>query len=382
MAVYNGGIFLAPSLQSVLDQTYKDFEFIVVDDGSTDDTWNVVSKFADRDSRIVLLRNQSNLGVVRSLNKGLDQSKGEIIARQDADDISHPERIQKQLAFLDSHPEYGLVAAVPQVVGPMDSHMGLSGLDVTNNEGIQIKLMDYMCLCGPSIAIRRDCLQEVGCYFSEGLDASEDYDLCLRLAEVTKLASLEGLLYLYRRHPGSASSRRAQQQMFNKAIALERAIYRRFGKNPPRGKFAVAGRDYLHAAVIGFVRRDLDGALQSLQRAIEVYPPLLDAAQPLENLVRAYTPAHSVSAALEYTSSIFEKLLPRTRRLAHMKSRLLSDLHMGEVFSAANQNDFGDVKAHLWPAIRHSRKWLFNRGVVSIYIKCLFCRQTAKTDRM
>jgi glycosyltransferase involved in cell wall biosynthesis len=371
MAVHNGELFLSESVQNILDQTFQNFEFIIVDDASIDDTWRILTPFADRDKRIILLRNQSNLGVVRSLNRGLDQSKGEVIARQDADDISHPERIQKQLGFLDSHPDYGLVAAVPQPVDIHGIRINLSGWDATTNEEIQAKLLDYMCLCGPSIAVRRACLKEAGYYFSEGLDASEDYDLCLRLSEVTKLASLEGSLYLYRQHPESASSRRAQQQMFNKAIALERAIFRRFGNNPPRETISLASRDYLHAAIIGFVCKDLNSARQSLKRALEVYPPLLNNAQPLEGLVRAYTPSHSVDSGLEYTASLFRDLLPQTRRLAHIKTRLLSDLHMSEVFAGAGQNQFRRIESHLWAGIRQSPAWLFNRGVLSILIKTL-----------
>jgi glycosyltransferase involved in cell wall biosynthesis len=376
MAAYNGEPYLAATIQSILDQTFTDFEFIVVDDGSTDDTWKTLTRFAERDTRIVLLRNQPNAGVVRSLNRGLDYSRGSIIARQDADDISHPERIQKQLGFLDANPEYGLVAAVPQPIDIAGNPLDLSYWNGTENEEIQHKLLENMCLCGPTIMVRRECLEAVGFYFSEGSDASEDYDLCLRLAEVTKLASLGGSLYLYRQHPESASSKRAQKQMFNKAIALERAIHRRYGKNPPQDKVALVARDYLHAAVIGFARQDLAAARSCLDRAIEVYPPLLDIDQPLEELVRAYTPVESVDAALQYTVSIFEDLLPKTRRLAHMKSRLLSYLHMGEVFSRSGQQQYWRVRSHLWTGIRHNPAWLLNRGVISIALKSLFGRSS------
>jgi glycosyltransferase involved in cell wall biosynthesis len=378
MAVYNGGPFLAQSVQSILHQTIRDFEFIIIDDGSIDSSWAALSGFAGEDPRIILLRNQPNIGVVRSLNRGLNQSRGEIIVRQDADDISHPERIQKQLAFLDSHPEYGLVAAVPQPVDLDGSPLNLGGWNATDNDEIQTKLPDYMCLCGPSIAFRRSCLIEAGFYFSEGLDASEDYDLCLRLAEVTKLASLDGSLYLYRQHPESASSRRTHQQMVNKAIALERAIDRRFGGNPPRDKVALISRDYLHAAIIGFVRKDTDAARRSLKRAIQLHPPLLDSEQPLEKLAKAYTPMHSIDAALEYTISLFDELLPKSRRLTRMKSRLLSNLHMGEVFAGARQNQFERVEAHMGPGIRHSPSWLLNRGVLSILAKMLLRQRAGK----
>ena len=187
MSVYNGQPFIAEAVESVLKQTYQDYEFIIVDDGSIDDTWQILSNYGERDKRIILLRNQPNAGVVRALNKGLDQSRGEIIARHDADDISHPDRILKQVEFLDLHPECGLVAAVPQLIDRSSSPLGPSGFTATENEEIQHELLDHMCLCGPTILIRRECLKAAGFYFSLGLDASEDYDLCLRLAEVTQL---------------------------------------------------------------------------------------------------------------------------------------------------------------------------------------------------
>jgi hypothetical protein len=219
--------------------------------------------------------------------------------------------------------------------------------------------------------VRRESLKAAGFYFAEGLDASEDYDICLRLAEVTKLASLRGSLYLYRQHPESASSRRPQQQMFNKAIALERAVWRRHGRNPPQDRVALVGRDYLHAAIIGFARNDFDFARRSLKRAIEVCPSLLNGDQPLERLVRAYTPKDSVENALQYTVSIFDDLLPRSSRLKRMKSRLLSDLHMSEVFAAVNREQPERLNNHLWSGIRGNPAWLLNRGVISIVLKGL-----------
>jgi len=168
-----------------------------------------------------------------------------------------------------------------------------------------------------------------GLKFADGLDASEDYDLCLRLAEVTKLAVLEEPLYLYRKHPQSASRIQEQRQALNKAVALERAIYRRFGPAPAVDRFAIVGRDFLRAAIIGFLRDDRRTAQDSIDRALNVYPPLLDSDRPLETLVRAYTPMQSMDVALKFTESIFDELFPKTIRLSLLKSRLLSYLHMG-----------------------------------------------------
>jgi glycosyltransferase involved in cell wall biosynthesis len=374
MSVYNGGIFLRECVESVLNQSFKLFEFIIVDDGSTDNTWETLVQYAERDARIVLLRNQPNMGVVRALNKGLEHVRAEIIARQDADDISHPERLQKQLAFLDTHPEVGLVAAVPRLIAEDGTPLESILYTATENDEIQELLLDSMCLCGPTIMVRRKCLEEAGFYFAEGLDASEDYDICLRVAEVTKLASLEGYLYQYRQQPESASSKRAARQMFNKAIALERAVSRRYGDNPPPEKLVTMARDYLHAAIIAFARDDLGLARCSLDEVLRLYPPILQNEQPLEDLIRAYTPKDTFQRAFAYTDSIFRDLFPDTKFLAGTRSRLLSYLHMSLVFEGAKQKDFAQVDQHLWDGIRCRPSWILNKGVMAIVIKRIFGR--------
>lgn len=110
MAVYNQADYLALSIESILQQTYKDFEFIIIDDGSTDATLSILKAYAQKDSRIKLY-SQENQGLTKSLNRALKCAKGRYIARQDADDLSHPERLQKQIDFLEKKPFYVLVSS-------------------------------------------------------------------------------------------------------------------------------------------------------------------------------------------------------------------------------------------------------------------------------
>ncbi len=376
MAVYNGGPYLAASIESILNQTWRDFELIVVDDGSTDASWAILTDYAARDERIVALRNPANAGVVRSLNTGLQKARGRIIARQDADDISAPARFQAQLDYLGSHNDYGLVAAVPQLIDPEGHPLDQTGRDATENEEIQSKLLDHMCLCGATIMVRRESLEAAGFFFSDGLNASEDYDICLRLAEVTKVASLRGGLYLYRQLPQSASRTQEQRQALNKAIALERAIYRRYGAAPAVQKLAPVGRDYLRAALIGAARCDLDAARHSLRRAVEVYPPLFSDKALVEGLVKSYTPLGQVENALQYTDAVFRELLPATPGYRRLRDRLASNLHMGEAFAAAGRGQYALARVHLWQGLRRAPGWLLNRGVVVIGVKALFARNS------
>jgi hypothetical protein len=371
MSVYNGGAYLSEAIESILNQSYNNFEFVIVDDGSSDNSWEILQKYAGRDGRILLLKNCPNMGVVHALNKGLELTQAEYIARQDADDISHPERLKRQIDFLDTHPAYGLVAAVPLLVDLDGLPLERSHFTATENAQIQELLLDYMCLCGPTIMMRRKCLEEAGYYFAEGSDASEDYDVCLRMAEVTRLASLEGYLYRYRQQPESASSKRAAQQMFNKAVALERALFRRYGANTSQDKQGILARDYLHAAIIGYVQGDLNLARPSLDEATRVQPLILGRDQPLEDLVRAYTPADPVQAAIQFTEGIFNGLFPGTKFLAKMRSRLLAELHIGQVFAGAEKGDYELVSRHIWQGIRYNPAWLMNRGVAALVGKSL-----------
>lgn len=372
LTVYNGEAYLGEAIESLLAQTFRDFELIAVDDGSSDGSWEVIGRYALQDNRILPLRCQPNQGVVKALNLGLRAVRGEFISRHDADDRSHPERIARQVAFLDSHPAYGLVGAVPRMIGLQGEPLENPGAYTdTRDEEIQERLLDYMCLCGPSVTFRRETLLRAGYTFTEGLDASEDYDLCLRLAEKGKMASLEGGLYEYRQHPASASTTRAAQQLFNKATALENAVNRRPDLAAAPRSFATVSRDFLHAGVVASARGDLPFARRCLANALRVDPAVLDGDQPLEGLIRSYTPRDSLEEGLSYTHSLFDDWLPRKARLQRLKQRLVSYLYMAAVFSQAEQGTVRGLRSNLLAGIRCHPAWLLNRGVLSLLWKSL-----------
>jgi glycosyltransferase involved in cell wall biosynthesis len=371
MSVFNGEAYLSKTVDSILDQTFSDFRFVIVDDGSTDNTWEILNSYRNKDPRIILIRNQPNNGVVRALNIGLEEASGEFIARQDADDISLPQRLEKQLTYLEEHPDCGLVGTVPMLIDVDGNQLGHGLFTVYEDNDIQEKLLDYMCICGPSIVVRRRSFEAAGFYFSEGLDASEDYDLCLRLAEVSKLANLRESLYLYLQHPNSASRKKEGQQIFHKAIALERAVYRRFGSNPDSKRFENVARDFLVASIIAFSQKDTNLASRSFERVMERSPNILEREDLIEKYVRIYTPDLSFEAALDFRESIFTDLFPSTRRLSNLKSHLISDLYMREVFAQARKNNYSSIHPNIWLGIKNNPAWLFNQGVISILFKSI-----------
>lgn len=375
MSIYNGEAYVSQAIESILNQTLTELELIIIDDGSTDDTWEIISKYARQDSRVVPIRNEQNVGTSGALNKGLALARGTYITRQDGDDCSLPERLAAQIAFLEKNPDIGVVGTAVQMINEQGGLLSIWSGPTTDAE-IQTTLLDHMCFCGPTVLIRRQHLQSIGFYFDERLSYSEDYDLCLRLAEVTKMAGLAEPLYQYRQHANSVSYSRRYKQMHRKAMALEQAIYRRFGPAPTVDKFANVARDYLRAAILGYANDEIAGARVCLDRALTLKPALLRNGDLLEEILRRYLRDRSVEEALDFTEAIFDDLFSSQSHLSRVKARLLSKLHMNEVFVGLDQNQIGRIDQHLWSGIRQDPTWLLNRGVLALLVKTFFLNWT------
>ena len=116
MSVYNGEKYLSQSVESILNQTYENFEFVIIDDGSTDNSYSILKQYASQYSQIVLIKNEKNLGLTKSLNLGLKIAKGKYIGRQDADDVSHPERLEREIEFLEDHLDHAAVGTFVKIL--------------------------------------------------------------------------------------------------------------------------------------------------------------------------------------------------------------------------------------------------------------------------
>jgi glycosyltransferase involved in cell wall biosynthesis len=240
MSVYNGERFLINSVESILEQTFPDFEFLIIDDGSTDSTWEILEKYADKEARIILVRNEKNIGLTRSLNKGLALARGEYLARQDADDISLPQRLEMQVKFLDAHPEVSLVGTGMEIIDENGKILALHQ-PPTDHESIAAELLIKNNSVGHSTVMARlDILKELRGY-NERLPYAQDYDLWWRLCRKRKIANLPEILVKWRDTPGNISrAHRADQleYIFATSIAaireslkdktLDEEAYRRF----------------------------------------------------------------------------------------------------------------------------------------------------------
>lgn len=219
MSVYNGERFLAEAVESVLQQSFRDFEFLILDDGSSDSSVRIARDHASRDSRIRVI-SRENRGLVASLNQLLAESRGALVARMDADDVCMPQRFERQFAFLSANPDYGVVGSWSEDIG----EDGLPWQDdrsthpVTHDDVIASIDASVPFICHPAVMYRRDTVLSVGGYHA-AYRHCEDLDLWLRLAGVTRIGNLPERLLRYRHYEGQVSNRHATEQAYGAAIA-------------------------------------------------------------------------------------------------------------------------------------------------------------------
>lgn len=239
MAVWNGEAYLREAVDSILGQTFDDFELLIVDDCSTDSTPAILAEYAEADSRVRVLRNERNMTASPSLNRGLDHARGKYIARHDADDSSHPERLARQVAYMESHPDCLLLG---------------TGCIITDEEGKPKREISFPT---SDFAVRSGFL--FGNVFAHGsimfrprpeyrytdeIICSDDYDLWTRIVLDGEAANLQEPLYYWREHEGCISIRKKQLQDDERDMIRER--YR--ADLVKRGDLSVFLNAYLNGA--------------------------------------------------------------------------------------------------------------------------------------
>jgi GT2 family glycosyltransferase len=233
MSVYNGERFLEEAINSILAQTFGDFEFLVLDDGSTDGTADIIRGYAAQDHRVRPIIRE-NRGLVVSLNQLLAEARAPIVARMDADDNAATERFATQLAFLADHPDHGVVGCWSQDMDENGAPYRAGGRDhpVTHEELLDNIRHGGPLLCHPSVMYRRDLVLAAGGYHA-AFRHCEDLDLWLRLASATRIANIPQRLIRYRHYMGQVSKRHATEQAVGAAIAYEAWAARDAGRVDP-----------------------------------------------------------------------------------------------------------------------------------------------------
>ncbi len=211
LSVHNGKRYVREAIQSILTQTYRDFEFLIVDDGSTDGSSEILDEMAKTDARVRIIKNETNLGLTKSLNRALRQAQGIYVARMDGDDVARPERLKKQIAFLEAHQEIAMIGTAYEWIDENGNVIGQKKVAIDPDELHRMLIRTNPFLHG-SIMIRKEILDRAGGY-DERYNKAQDYDLWLRLSKTCKFANLPEVLMQKRMTKNMISFKNEREQI-------------------------------------------------------------------------------------------------------------------------------------------------------------------------
>lgn len=330
MPVYNGSDYLQESIDSILNQTYSDFEFIIIDDCSTDNTWEILKLNSQQDKRIKLFQNSENLGLIKSLNKGINVAKGQYIARQDADDISLPTRLEQEVEVLEKQPDCILVSSNIQVIKGSNKKVIEIMRKACKPELVPWHLLFYNRIGGHSqVMYRREFVMAIGGY-SELYPHIEDYELWCRLSRTgKKIIILPEILLTYRRHGQSISAKKSKEQESNRykqvkaniehltgtSTSIEEAkALMGFWKGNRESILEVWHHRFPSASQVDFVHKSLIELKRAYVESYETSFPNLDLSKEVTNLIgeqflfwlrSPLTKDHNIASKIKITPYVF-----------------------------------------------------------------------------
>ena len=233
MPVYNSELYLAEAIESILGQTFTDFEFIIVDDGSEDNSADIIRQYAQRDCRIRLIQLAENAGPSIARNVGLIAAKGELYATMDSDDVSLPERLRKQVNLLQAKPEIGAVGVHCRTVNAnmqpkYDRQPPARHALILLNHFVGLQSAPFV---HASLMMRRGLVLEAGGY-DESINYASDCDLITRMLGLTRFANIPECLYLHRRRPGQRTSHVNPRRKHDDFLVRQRRLERIWGEAP------------------------------------------------------------------------------------------------------------------------------------------------------
>lgn len=231
MSVYNAERYLAEAIRSILSQTFQDFEFLIIDDGSSDKSKKIIESF--HDSRIRLI-SRANKGLTYSLNQGLRLARGGYIARMDADDVSLPTRLEKEVQVLENDPTIGLVGTNYTIIDEKGHPLATTQV-FTHPEDLAVAEILSNQYGHGSVMMRKSVLEQVG-FYNPKVGSVEDYDLFIRISRVARIANIGAPLYLWRRNPTGVSLSNQKRQV-ELAFAVRDRAFRQFLRE--RGRYKI-----------------------------------------------------------------------------------------------------------------------------------------------
>ncbi len=230
MPVYNAGRFVEKAVESILAQTYKNIELIIVDDFSTDNTYSLLSSLAKKDRRIKLFRNEKNLGVSNTVKLTIDKATGEFLARMDADDVAFANRIYKQVDYLTAHTDVVAVGGQCQVIDEKGKVIGTKTFP-TDFKSIYRYIFEFVPLQQPTLMIAVKRLPHDFMFYRDGMNTAEEIELIFKLFQYGKVENSPDILLKYRIHTTNTSFKNVKKTFFLTLISRVRAVLL-FGYKP------------------------------------------------------------------------------------------------------------------------------------------------------
>jgi glycosyltransferase involved in cell wall biosynthesis len=211
MPAYNAEKYLGEAIESILNQTFTDFEFIIIDDCSTDKTWEIIQEYVKKDKRIISIKNEKNLKLSATLNKGIEACKADYIARMDADDWSYPDRLEKQYEVISKDPKIGILGGSMEVCDEDLKVLNVRKYNISDSE-IRKNLFKYSPFCHPATMFKKEALLKDR--YNINLNDAEDYDLYFRIGKYYKLQNLSNIAIKYRTSDNQVSNKKAKRQQY------------------------------------------------------------------------------------------------------------------------------------------------------------------------
>lgn len=367
LPAYNAEKFVAQAVESILAQTFSDFELLLIDDGSVDGTLEIIQRF--NDPRIRVLRNERNLGLVVSLNRGLAESRGEFIARMDADDWSDSQRFSIQVECLEKNHRLGIVSSFFET--STDWQIAKVNLPITDSEIRHDLLCKSPCFCHPAVMMRQIAVKQAGGYRREWFP-SEDRDLWLRILQNWHGANIPQFLHRMLKHEQSISSQNFRRQsglaieLTN--LSLEKKVF------PPDIPIEVlhAGwaRGELFVAFGLAFQHKLNNVSKHISNAIELAPATVQYSfgELLKDRIASHlygnpTDIDGVKLLLEY---IFDLLPSTLEDLSFFKSQLMAEAYSITAFFYAQKQQRWKAQRLAIHALLNDRQLGRNRGLLKL----------------
>ena len=232
MPCFNTEKYLSEAVESILNQTFTDFELIIVDDGSTDGSWEIINKYKKNDDRIIAIKNKTNEGISKSMNIGLNIARGEYVTRMDSDDISLPKRFNRQVIFLDKNHKYGLCSVNISSIDAKGKILS-EALFIDTNIPLEWLFLWLNPISNAPTMYRSEIVKKFSISYNEKLKTAEDYDFLCKIIQHTRVAQIKEVLYIYRIHDESMFHKNIKETCENSIVISENLVKSLTGKNPP-----------------------------------------------------------------------------------------------------------------------------------------------------